>query len=211
MKIVTGSPRHEHLARGQQRRRVSDSVRCRGCRCCSRCPSPDHTAPRCSRPPNVLPPPAPCLRAAASRCERRVRCQGCRCCSRCPWPDRTVPRCSRARIPFPPPPAPCLRAAASRCETRVRWRGCRCCSSSRRRIIQLRAAQETKRLSAGHQHLAGGQQRRRVIARARWRGCRSLVHVPVAGSYSSALLKTISQHRFAAATSTLPEGNSVAV
>ena len=37
------------------------------------------------------------------------------------------------------------------------------------------------------------------------------VHVPLAGSYSSALLKVTTGYRYPPATSTLPEGSNVAV
>src|SRR5262249_58214572 len=80
----------------------------------------------------ILPPPAPCHWAAASRCDRCVRSPCCQSQSTSQWPDHTVPRCSsnHRRYPVLPPPAPCPRTAASPCEFRVRCRGCRSQSTS---------------------------------------------------------------------------------
>ena len=63
-------------------------------------------------------------------------------------------------------------------------------------------------ISPCHQHLAVGQQRRRVSKRAVLR-LPVAVQVPLAGSYSSALAKT--PPLLPPATSTLPLGSNVAV
>ena len=63
--------------------------------------------------------------------------------------------------------------------------------------------------SSCHQHLAVGQQRRRVLARAVLRLPVAL-QVPLAGSYSSAVVRR-SPKLYPPATSTLPLGSNVAV
>ena len=109
------SSSHQHLTRGQQRRRVL--LACR-----------DHAARRSPRPTRriiqlraveglqLLPPAAPCLRAATWPCENHVRCLTAG--------SVHVPLAgsySSALVKAPssfllPPPAPCLRAAASQYE-----------------------------------------------------------------------------------------------
>ena len=79
---------------------------------------------------------------------------------------------------------------------------------ARGRVVQLRAARCRCR-SRRDEHLARGQQRRRVASARRERGLPVLVQVPVAGSYSSALART--SCRYPPTTSTLPVGSSVAV
>ena len=84
----------EHLAVGQQRRRVQNRVRWRGCRWPSRSRSPDRRVPRSreSRCRYTRLRRAPCRWAATSPCDNRVRWRGCRWPSRSRSPDRRVPR-----------------------------------------------------------------------------------------------------------------------
>ena len=77
--------------------------------------------------------------------------------------------------------------------------------ASHGRIIQLRAAQEkTIILSSRDQHLAVGQQRRRVQVACGAEAAGRCSSFPVAGSYSSALLEGTSKPLNPPATSTLP-------
>ena len=160
------SARHQHLASGQQRRRVIGSVRCRGCRSPSTSHSPDHTAPRCSRHHCHSYPPATSTLpwAAASPCETACGAEAAG--RRSTSPRRIIQlRAAQGDQPllYPPATSTLPWAAASPCDRRVRCPGCRSPSTSPRRIIQLRAAQDTTAIvSPRHQHLASGQQRRRV-------------------------------------------------
>ena len=78
------------------------------------------------------------------------------------------------------------------------------------RVVQFRAAKiAAAGQSSGDQHLAVGQQRRRVQSRAVAR-LPVAVQVPLAGSYSSALLRK-PPYTIPPATSTLPLGSNVAV
>ena len=128
---------------------------------------PDRTVPR-SRDScrcYILPRRAPCRWAATSPCADRVRWRGCRWRSRSRWPDRTVPRSREdAAVVVLPRRAPCRWAATSPCDTRVRWRGCRWRSRSRSLDRTVPRSRERCRWyqSSCDEHLAVGQQRRRV-------------------------------------------------
>ena len=109
-------------------------MRCPGCRSPSTSPQPDRTVPHClSNYCCIHPPPAPCLRAAASPCDCSVRCPCCRSPSTSRSPNHTVLHCSKHRHHWIlRPPAPCHWAAASQCAESVRCRACPLPSTSHR-------------------------------------------------------------------------------
>ena len=104
---VAMAPRDQHLAIGQQRRRVTSRVRC-----CSEPvarPRPGgrivqlRAGKSAADMPSCPPRPAPCHWAATSPCDRRVRCAASRSRSTSRWPDRTAPRWPDSRCHSPPP------------------------------------------------------------------------------------------------------------
>ena len=141
-----GSARHQHLAIGQQRRRVIRRVRCPGCRSPSTCQSPDHTAPRCSRLESIIGSARHQHLAIGQQRRRVIGACGGQAAGRRPRASRRIIQLRAIQevrlIGWPPPPpAPCHWAVTSPC-------------GRSRAVPRLPVA----------------------------------VHVPVAGSYSSALL-----------------------
>ena len=161
------SPRDEHLARGQQRRRVPAARVVRepvG----DQVPWPGHTPPRsrASRPPRAPPRRAPCRRTAASPCGRYARWSGSRWGTRCPWPGHTPPR-SRGCRPTAAPPATSTLPEGSSVAV---WPDERMAMEAVGDQVPVAGsytsalASEAVRAGAPRdEHLAGGQQRRSVI------------------------------------------------
>ena len=92
------------------------------------------------------------------------------------------------------PPAPARSAATSPCASSVQWPCCRSPSTSQSpdRIVPRLLRRQAIAGAAGHQHLPVRQQRRCVRVRA-VAMLPVAVHIPVAGSYSSALAKYASR------------------
>ena len=168
---------------------------------------------RCSRKHyRLLQPPTHCLTAPASPCDLNVRPPRGRSSPTTPSPDRTTPCCSRKNHYLLQPPAPCLRAAASPCERSVRCRGSLSPStapSPDRRAPRCSRNPHHPLLpppAPGLRAAASPCETKRAVPS----GAAVAVHSPVAGSYSSELLK-IPRRSDPPATSTWPEGSSVAV
>ena len=128
----------------------------------SRSPSPDRTVPRSRDNAALSDPPATHLASGHQRRRDDIRLdrRGCRRHSEVPLPDRTFPRCESAAAFTSPGRAPCRRATTSpvrfRAAARLPWTRVPLPGDT------FRARQMPGDLSSCHEHLAIGQQRRRV-------------------------------------------------
>ena len=150
------SSRHQHLAGGQQRRRVIGAC---GAEAAGAAPGSSGRIIQL-RAAQALPPLCSSChqhlaRAAASPCDRSVRCRGCRLPSRS---RRRIIQLRAAQVRpsvYPPATSTLPWAATSPCEGACGAEAAGRRPRASRRIIELRAAQgETIIVSSRHQHLA---------------------------------------------------------